>query len=135
MEISRKTNRYPESIIKKIAQIFPNESTALNTFEILNLEIFPTSLSSNQFKRFGLNEIKISAIYYRIDKKVLTKEWYSFWFEFKRIKTTWLEFKPKVDSNGLKLKTTATVWSLSYIVNSFIEPEEFHPFTELQKLY
>ena len=73
MEISRKTNRYPESIIKKIAQIFPNESTALNTFEISNLEIFPTSLSSNQFKLFGLNEIKISAIYYKIDKKVLTK--------------------------------------------------------------
>ena len=135
IEINRKTNRYPKSIVKNIAQIFPNESTVLNPFEILNLEFFPTSLSSDQFKRFGLNEIQISATYYKIDKKVLTKEWCSSCLEFKEIKTTWLKFKQNVDSNGLKLKTTATVWSLSYIINSSIESEESHPFIELQKLY
>ena len=58
-EISRKTNRYAESMIENITQRFPNKSiTVLNAFEILNLELLPTSLSPNQSKCFGLNEIK-----------------------------------------------------------------------------
>ena len=81
---------------------------------------------SDQFKCFGLGEIKILATHYKIDEEVLKKEWFSFRFELKEIKIKWLDFKQNAESNGSKLKTTATVWSLSYIANSFIKSEEFH---------
>ena len=69
MEINRKTNRYAESIIENIAQIFTNKTvTVLNAFEIFNLQLFPPSLLFNQFKCFGFNEIKILATHYKIDE-------------------------------------------------------------------
>ena len=95
--------------------------------------MFPTSSSFNQFKCFDLSEIEILATHYKIDE-VLKKEWCSFHFELKEIKTKWVEFKQNVESNWLKLKTTATVWSLSYIANSFIESEGFHHIYRIAKL-
>ena len=98
MEITTKTNRYAESIVENIVQRFPSKSvTALtNAFEIFNFELFPTSLSFNQFKCFDLSEIEILATHYKIDE-VLKKEWCSFHFELKEIKTKWLEFKQNVE--------------------------------------
>ena len=86
MEINRKTNA--ESLVENIAQRFPSESvTVLNALQIFNLKLFPTSISSNQFKRFGLSEIRIFTTHYKIDEEVLKKEWCSFRFELKKIKT------------------------------------------------
>ena len=84
MEISflkKKQNRYAESIVENIGQRFLNESIfVLNAFKIFNLELFPTSLSCNPFKCFGLCEIKILATHDKTDKEVLKKEWCSFRF-------------------------------------------------------
>ena len=87
MEIKRKTNRYAESIVENIAQRFPHKSvTLLNAFEIFNLELFSTTISSTQFICFGLSVIKILATNYKIDELVLKKEWCSFRFELKEFK-------------------------------------------------
>lgn len=64
-EIDRKTNA--ESIVKNISQRFPHKSvTVLNAFNIFNLELLPTCLSSNRFKCFRFSEMKILATHYKI---------------------------------------------------------------------
>ena len=78
---------------------------------------------SDQFKCFGLGEIKILATHYKIDEEVLKKEWCYFCFKLKD-----LGLSKNVEANGLIFKTTVTIWSLPYIVNSFTESEEFHHF-------
>lgn len=66
-EIDKKTNKYAESIVKNISQQFPHKSvTVLNAFNIFNLELLPTCLSSNRFKCFGFSEMKILATHYKI---------------------------------------------------------------------
>lgn len=66
-EIDKKTNKYAESIVKNISQRFPHKSvTVLNAFNIFNLELLPTCLSSNRFKCFRFSEMKILATHYKI---------------------------------------------------------------------
>ena len=65
--INRKTNKYAESVVKNISQRFPHKSvTVLNAFNIFNLELLPTCLSSNRFKCFRFSEMKILATHYKI---------------------------------------------------------------------
>ena len=84
------TDTLNQSVVENIAQRFPHKSvTLLNAFEIFNLELFSTIISSTQFRCFGLSVIKILATNYKIDELVLKKEWCSFRFELKEFKTKW----------------------------------------------
>ena len=52
----------------------------------------------------------------------------------KEIKIKWLDFNENIESNRLKFKPKATVWSLLYIGNSFTESEEFHHIYRIEKI-
>ena len=54
-----------------------------------------------------------------IKMKTLLGKWGDFHIELILIRGKWFEFKRNIETNKLKMKRTATEWSLQYIVNNY----------------
>ena len=54
-----------------------------------------------------------------IKMKTLLGKWGDFRIELILIRGKWFEFKRNIETNKLKMKWTATEWSLQYIVNNY----------------
>ena len=54
-----------------------------------------------------------------IKMKTLLGKWSDFRIELILIRGKWFEFKRNIETNKLKMKRTATEWSLQYIVNNY----------------
>ena len=54
-----------------------------------------------------------------IKMKTLLGKWGDFRIELILIRGKWFEFKRNIETNKLKMKRTATEWSLQYIVNNY----------------
>ena len=98
--------------------------SVLGSFLIFNVENFPCSSDSEEFKIYGDESIHILNNHYQVDENTARNQWDDFRFEMILISSKWFEFKRNIESNKLKMKQTTTEWSLRYIVNNY-QGQEF----------
>ena len=114
------TGKYAESIIGNIHACFPEDMlSVLGSFSIFNVENFPSSSDSEEVKVYGDESIHILKDHYQDDENTASNQWDDFYFEMILIRGKWFEFKSNIESNKLKIKQTATDWSLRYIITSY----------------
>ena len=119
------TEKYAESIIGKIHARSPEDMlSVLGSFLIFNVENFPCSSDSEEFKVYGNESIRILKNHCQVDENTARNQWDDFRFEMILISSKWFEFKRNIESNKLKMKQTTTEWSLRYIVNNY-QAQEF----------
>ena len=94
----------------------------LESFGIFDIELLPMS-SSPSFCVHGKNEINFLAEQFFPEKSVgiIMTEWEEFKFELTDIKKKYQLLKENLTNNNLKLKETASEWTLQYIVKGFRE--------------
>ena len=114
------TGKYAESIIGNIHACFSEDMlSVLGSFSIFNVENFPSSSDSEEVKVYGDESIHILKDHYQDDENTASNQWDDFCFEMILIRGKWFEFKSNIESNKLKIKQTATDWSLRYIITSY----------------
>ena len=96
----------------------------LGSFSILNVENFPSSSDSEEFTVYGNESIRILKDHDQDNENTARNQWDDFRFKMILIRGKWFEFKRNIESSKLKMKQTATEWSLRYIVNNY-QGQEF----------
>ena len=96
----------------------------LGSFSILNVQNFPSSSDSEEFTVYGNESIRILKDHCQDNENTARNQWDDFRFEMILIRGKWFEFKRNIESSKLKMKQTATEWSLRYIVNNY-QGQEF----------
>ena len=81
--------------------------SVLGSFPIFSIVNFPSSSDSEEFQVNGNEKFK---------ENYAWNQWDDFPFGMILIRGKWFEFKINIKSNKLKMKQTATEWSLLYIV-------------------
>ena len=105
--------KYAKSIIGNVHACFPEDMlSVLGSFSIFNVENFPSSSDSEEFKVYGDESILILKDHYQDDENTARNQWDNFRFEMILIRGKWFEFKRNIESKKLKMKQTATEWSL-----------------------
>ena len=88
------TEKYAESIIGNIHACFPEELlSVLGSFSIFNVENFPSSSDSENFKVYDDESILILKDHYQDDENTARNQWDNFRFEMMLIRGKWFEFK------------------------------------------
>ena len=72
----------------------------------------------------GDESICILKDHYQDDENTARNQWDDFRLEMILIRGKWFEFQRNIESSKLKMKQTATEWSLQYIVNNY-QGQEF----------
>ena len=122
-QVKLHTEKYAESI--NVNACFPEDMlSVLGSFSIFNVENFPPSSDSEELKVYGDENIHILKDHYQDDENTARNQWNDFPFEMISIRGTWFGFKKNIESIKLKMKQTATEWSLEYIVNNY-QGQEF----------
>jgi hypothetical protein len=91
------------------------------------------------FELYGKKEIDTLQNHYFCDdqKKAqhLANKWQDFKFELVKLRKRWFEFKESVESNKMKVKLSATEWTLHQIMQRFSSPDTDYPIlTEIVKI-
>ena len=88
------TEKYAESIIGNIHAHFPEDMlSGLRSFSIFNIENFPSSSDTEEFKVYGDESIRILKDHYQDDENTARNQWDNFRFEMMLIRGKWFEFK------------------------------------------
>jgi hypothetical protein len=131
---------YAQAITKNIDERFPKEAVdVLDSFSVFNAEHLPPDTKSNMFELYGKKEIDTLQNHYFCDdqKKAqhLPNKWQDFKFELVQLRKRWFEFKESVESNKMKVKLSATEWTLHQIMQRFSSPDTDYPLlTEIVKI-
>ena len=123
IRITNLVEKYAKSMCHYIEARFPQTTCKiLESFGIFDIELLPMS-SSPSFCVHGKNEINFLAEQFFPEKSVgiIMTEWEEFKFELTDIKKKYQLLKENLTNNNLKLKETASEWTLQYIVKGFRE--------------
>ena len=113
--------KYAKSIIKNIEERFPENSMAiLKSLYIFNIDNFPADASSQQFLVHGLEEIDVLVEHYGNSERV-HEQWSDFRFEMQQLYRKWHDLKKNLERNNLKIKMTATEWTLRQILKNYAD--------------
>ena len=122
-QVKLHTEKHAESI--NVNACFPEDMlSVLGSFSIFSVENFPSSSDSEELKVYGDENIHILKDHYQDDENTARNQWNDFHFEMILIRGKWFGFKKNIESIKLKMKQTATEWSLQYIVNNY-QGQEF----------
>ena len=104
----------------------------LDAFSIFNAEEFPPDSASQQFSVYGYEEMQVLKEHYGTENEV--EQWEEFRFEMVNLRKKWFNFKSQIEGNCMKLKVTATEWTLKQIVQRFSNNPEYGCITYYAKL-
>lgn len=68
------------------------------------------------------------------DRERLSKEWKIMKIELLHLKKSWLQFKKSIEDNNMKMKGTATEWTLRRILKNFDNIDELTKLYEIAKI-
>lgn len=118
--------RYTAALISNVESRFPTSSVdVLDGFSIFNVEQLPPGPASTLFQFYGDKEVSILKKHFfqssLEDQNELLSQWKSFKFDLIELRKKWLNFKEQVALSKLKLKQTATKWTLRQVLCQFRE--------------
>ena len=123
IRITNLVEKYAKSMCHYIEARFPQTTCKiLESFGIFDIELLPMS-SSPSFYVHGKNEINFLAEQFFPERsvRIIMREWEEFKSELIDIKKKYQLLKENLTNNNLKLKETASEWTLQYIVKGFRE--------------
>ena len=117
------TEKYAESIIGNIHVHF--QKICYLCWDHFPYSMLKTFLLAVIVKNlYGDESICILKDHYQDDENTARNQWDDFRLEMILIRGKWFEFQRNIESSKLKMKQTATEWSLQYIVNNY-QGQEF----------